>query len=106
MLSLDNADDLKANGRDAAILSCYVVDENGVEVPNAEPLVHFTAEGAGRIYSTGSDISDHTSAQCPDRKMRAGRIGVAVKLNGKSKRLKVYAEADGLIPAILTHYFD
>ena len=106
MLSLDNADDLKANGKDAAILSCYVVDQNGIEVPDASPLVHFTAEGAGTVYSTGSDISEHSSVCCPDRKMRAGRIGVAVKMNSASKCLKVYAEAEGLLPAIITHYFD
>ena len=106
MLSLDNGEDLKANGSDAAIISCYVVDENGIEVPNAEPYVHFTAEGAGVIYSTGSDVAEHDTIFKPDRKMRAGRIGVAVKTNSSSKKMKVYAEADGLVSAVLTHYFD
>lgn len=106
MLSLDNADDLRPCEKDAAIISCYVVDENGIEVPTAEPLVHFTAEGAGTVYSTGSDVAEHDSVLNPDRKMRAGRIGVAVKMNSSSKTLKVYAEADGLISAVLTYKFN
>ena len=106
VLSLDNASDLKPMDGDAAILSCYVVDENGIEVPYAEPFVHFTAEGAGTVYSTGSNISEHTSVKSPDRKMRAGRIGVAVKMNKGARHLKVYAEAEGLLSAVLTHYFD
>ncbi len=100
MLTLDNPD-VSANGQDVAFVSCYVVDKDGNEVPTAEPFVHFIAEGAGKVWSTGSDISEHASIYSPDRKMRAGRIGVAVKLGKKEGDLKVIATADGLLPAIL-----
>jgi hypothetical protein len=33
--------------------------------------------------------------------MRAGRIGVAVKMTEKEGKLTVIAQADGLLPAIL-----
>lgn len=102
-LSLDNADGLKCKAGDAALLSCYVVDESGNDVPNAEPLVHFFAEGAGTVFATGSDIADHGELFKPDRKMRAGRIGVAVRLNGKEDTLRVYAEAEGLRSAVLEY---
>ena len=101
MLSLDTPD-VKANGKDIAIFSCYAVDENGIEVPDATPVVDFLAEGAGRVYSTGSDISDHGSLFSSTRKMRAGRIGVAVKLGEKSGSLRLIATAEGLLPAIYT----
>ena len=100
MLTLDNPD-VSANGQDVAFVSCYVIDKDGNEVPTAEPFVHFIAEGAGKVWSTGSDISEHASIYSPDRKMRAGRIGVAVKLGKKEGELKVIATADGLLPAIL-----
>lgn len=101
MLELQNHD-VKANGKDIAIFDCYVVDENGIEVPDCSAVVDFLAEGAGRVYSTGSDVSDHGSLFLPTRKMRAGRIGVAVKTGKTSGALRLIATADGLLPAVYT----
>lgn len=101
MLELQNPD-VKANGKDIAIFDCYVVDENGIEVPDCSAVVDFLAEGAGRVYSTGSDVSDHGSLFSPTRKMRAGRIGVAVKTGKTSGALRLVATADGLLPAVYT----
>ncbi len=94
--------DITANGTDIALLSCYVVDENGKEVPDATPTVSFTAEGDCRIYSTGSDITEHDTIFKPVRKMRAGRISVAVKLGTNPEGMCVFAMADGLEMASLT----
>lgn len=94
-LTLDT-EDVKANGKDVAIFSCYCVDEQGREVPDAQPVVTFTASGAGVVYSTGSDITDHTTLLCGRRRMRAGRISVAVKMTKKSGELTLIATADGL----------
>ena len=85
---------------DLAVVTCYAVDENGLEVPTASPMVHFTAGGAASVYSTGSDVSDHTTIFSPDRRMRAGRITVGVKIQ-KAGACKVYAYADGLLTASL-----
>lgn len=101
-LKLEN--EVTANGRDVAIISCYCVDSNGLEVPTACPFVRFHANSAGKIIGTGSDISDHTPVTETDRKMRAGRITVAVAV-GKEGPLKVYATSENLIDAVLTIKF-
>ncbi len=94
--------DVRANGKDIAIFSCYCVDENGLEVPDAEPIVSFIASGAGKVYSTGSDITEHDTIFKSVRKMRAGRIGVAVKLGKKAGELKLIATSENLISALFS----
>ena len=94
-------DNVQANGQDIALISCYCVDENGREVPTATPFVRFTTNTLGEIVGTGSDICDHTSVTSTDRRMRAGRISVAVQVGTVKGDLKVYAEADDLRMAVL-----
>ena len=91
----------KANGRDVALVTCTCVDEDGLEVPDANPFVRFTPNRLGRIVGTGSDVSDHVPVTCPDRKMRAGRIAVAVAIGEVAGTFTLRAEADGLTPAVL-----
>lgn len=93
--------DIHANGNDLALFTCRVLDSNGNEVPDANPWVTFTSNELGHIYSSGSDISDHTSIFLPTRKMREGRATVAVKLGEVAGDLKVYADADGIESAVL-----
>ena len=95
MLKLEN-DDIVANGMDIAVVSCYVVDEDGNEVYDCECVVEFSTNELGYIYSTGSDVLDHTHLYSPIRRMRAGRIGVAVKIGNQKGILKVHAISDGL----------
>lgn len=97
-LVCENADDVRANGADTAIFSCWCVDDMGREVPTACPTVSFRTNLAGRIIGTGSDVSDHVPLASPVRKMRAGRMGIAVKCGKNSGILKLYAEAEGLNP--------
>ena len=78
-------------------MTCSVVDRDGIEVPDATPTVSFTAFGAGKIYSTGSDITEHDTIFRSTRRMRAGKIGVAVKMGNKPGTLTVIAESDGLL---------
>ena len=87
---------LFADKNDAAVIHCYCVDEDGNIVPDAAPMVSFNCSGIGYIRGTGSDISDHTSMMCLDRKMRAGVIAVLVCSKGTEGTLRVYAEAEGL----------
>lgn len=98
-LVLDN--EVSANGRDVAIITCYCTDENGIEVPTSSPIVSFNCNKLGTIIATGSDISDHTPVTSPVRKMRAGRITVAVKTAREKGTLKVFATADGLADGVL-----
>ena len=94
-LRLDNKVEY-ANGSDFALITCYCVDENGIEVPDAEPYVKFDVNSLGTIVGTGSDITDHVPSSCTDRKMRAGRCSVAVKVGKESGSLKVYASSESL----------
>lgn len=102
-LRLENKEPLHAGGRDMAIVTCYVLDEEGREVPDAAlPLVCFMTDGNGTIHSTGSDICDHNNLLLPNRRMRAGRVTAAVRTGSKVGSMRVYAEADGLATASLT----
>lgn len=87
---------VRANGKDVAIISCYVVDEDGNEVPDAALKVEFSCNSLGRIVSCGSDITDHESIFRPHCVMRAGRAALAVAAGTKKGELKVYACAQGL----------
>lgn len=92
--------DVYANGKDLAIFTCYTVDKNGNEVYDAEiPKVSFFTSGDCKVYSTGSDISDHDSIFNSVRRMRAGRISIAVKLGKTPENLKLFASSNGLISA-------
>ena len=100
MLKLEN--EVKANGEDLAVVTCYVVDKDGNEVYDASVNVDFYTNELGKIYSTGSDISDHTSIFLSNRKMRAGRITATIKVGETEGELKVYATSNGLENAVLT----
>ena len=90
--------DVKAG--DMALVTCFCVDSEGREVPDASPVVDFITCGAGRVYSTGSGNADHTPIFSPTRKMWMGRISVAVKLTGEST-CRLYAAGEGLRSAML-----
>jgi len=92
----------KANGKDFAIISCFCVDDNGREVPDAECYVRFHCNSLGEIVGTGSDITDHNPVYLPERRMRAGRITVAVRVGKTPGQLKVYAESENLEDGVLT----
>ncbi|MCK9479374.1 MAG: DUF4982 domain-containing protein [Firmicutes bacterium] len=87
---------LTANGRDVAVITCYCVDDKGRFVPDADPMVEFTASEYGEIIGTGSDVSDHIPVNSCTRKMYAGLCSVAVRAGTSSGILKVYVKADNL----------
>ena len=91
-----------ANGTDIAVISCYCTDSEGREVPTASAYVSFSTNGLGKIAGTGSDIADHNPPHLTSRRMRAGRITVAVQVGTAAGELKVYAEADGLKNGVVT----
>lgn len=95
-------EDITANGKDCAMISCFATDRDGVECPNASMTVRFVAEGAGTVYSCGSDITEHDTVLKADCNMRAGRASVAVKLSETTGTVKVIAMAEGLETAVLT----
>ena len=89
-LSLDTAD-VTANGKDYAIFTCYAVDKDGNRVPDATPLVTFSASGCAKVFSTGSDNADHEPLFSPTRRMYSGAISVAVSVSDNGKPLRLSA---------------
>lgn len=94
-LRLENGGDVHANGDDIALYTCYCVDSEGREVPDAAPFVRFNCNMPNEIVGTGSDVSDHVPPYCPDRKMFMGRITVGVRM--KSEELRLCASSDNLV---------
>lgn len=92
---------VRADNEDLAIITCFCVDAEGREVPDAAPFIHFDTNQFGTIAGTGSDVCDHTAVPSPDRQMRAGLCAVAVKTRAQAGCLSVYARADGLQPTRL-----
>lgn len=97
-LRLENPNDIRANGEDIAMFTCFCEDEKGRFVPDASPFVSFETNFVGEIAGTGSINNDHTPPNCPERKMYAGLCSVAVRLINEGK-LSLYARAEGLAPA-------
>lgn len=98
-LRIEDGGTIRADGTDVAVLTCFCVDEEGREVPDAEPEIAFSTNGPGVIAATGSDISDHVPPAYPVRKMRAGLCSVLVKSEKEPGEIRVYARAEGFRPA-------
>lgn len=97
-LRLETADVLPG---ETALVTCYAVDSENREVPDSSPTVMFSTCGAGKLYSTGSRVADHSTIFSPTRKMWMGRISVAVKLAEHGGSCTVYGTAEGLRSASL-----
>lgn len=88
---------IHADGEDVAVLTCCVEDEDGNEVPDAAPEVTFFTNGYGELLGSGSDISDPVPPHLGTRRMRAGRISLAVQAGNEKGILRVWAKAEGLL---------
>lgn len=107
-LRLENGP-VRANGMDIALYTCYCVDENGREIPDAAPTVHFSCNGCGAIVGTGSANWDHVPVPAQTRKMYAGKISIAVRTReaapGAPTAFTLFARSEGLSGAFLTAEF-
>ena len=97
-LSCDNHEDLTGNGQNVVFFTCTCLDAAGREVPDATAEVRFAVNHCGKIVATGSDISDHAPLNALARRMRTGRITVAVQMAKAEagETLRLYAESDTL----------
>jgi beta-galactosidase len=94
--------ELRADGRDVAVVRVSAVDETGREHPTADNLVHFEISGAGRLLGVGNgDPSSHESDKAPLRKLFNGLAMVLVQAGNDPGELLIDARADGLAPARL-----
>jgi beta-galactosidase len=85
---------LTADGKDAVVFNCTVVDKAGREVPDAATLLHFSITGGMRIIGVGNgDPSSHEPDQFTDggwqRHLFGGKCQVIVQSTG------VAGDADG-----------
>ena len=101
-MTLDNGNDLTANGRDLALFTCECLDVEGRVVPDAAAFVRFSVEEPAVIVGTGSDHCDHNRVTLPERQMYMGKIRVAVKPRRGQERLTLTAMSDGLGLAQIT----
>jgi len=78
---------LTADGKDAIVFNCSVVDKAGREVPDAAMLLHFAVSGGMRIIGVGNgDPSSHEPDQVADgnwqRHLFGGKCQVIVRSTG------------------------
>ncbi|HVS95862.1 MAG TPA: glycoside hydrolase family 2 TIM barrel-domain containing protein, partial [Puia sp.] len=98
---------LRADGKDAMVFNCSVVDRQGREVPDASDLLHFSVAGNARIIGVGNgDPSSHEPDQFPDggwqRHLFGGKCQVIVESAGiapNGSPVSLTVSGEGLSPA-------
>lgn len=88
---------IRADRNDLSYVTVEVVDSRGTVVPTADIPIHFTVTGAGELAATGSTApNDASSFHVPLRKTFRGRCLAILRSQGKSGKITLQAEADGL----------
>lgn len=95
---------LAADGSDLVFIRISLVDNEGREVPTAEPLIHCSTEGCGRVIATDNgDAASLIQFQETSRTAFNGLLLAIVKADkGQRGTLRFTAEADGLASASLS----
>ena len=86
---------IRADGEDLLFISVTVVDEDGLAVPGAEPMVKFSIEGPGEILTTDNgDPTDMTVFQSTKRAAFRGKALAIVRATaGEQGTITVKAKA-------------
>jgi beta-galactosidase len=94
---------INANGTDLCFVTVKVTDAKGVLIPNADQLIQFEVDGAGKIagVDNGNAISlePHKANQ---RKAFNGMCLVVIQSNGTSGSIKLKAGSTGLVGSDLS----
>ena len=91
---------IRADRNDLSFVTVEVLDKDGNLVPDAAIPVRFEISGAGGLAAVGSGNPKlPESFQQPKRTTFEGRCLVIVRPIGKSGKVVLNAEADGLTPA-------
>ncbi len=99
-------DTIRANSESASVVKVTVLDSHGREVPTADNLIHFTAEGQGMIIGVGNgNPSSHEPDKYPDgnyqRKLFNGKCAVVILSDRTPGEITLKATGDGLKAATL-----
>jgi beta-galactosidase len=94
---------INADSNDLAFITATITDKNGIEVPDANNLIHFKIDGEGLIAGTvnGSE-TDLTSFKSSQRKAFNGLCLAVVQSKQKQGTIHITATSDNLLPAIIT----
>jgi beta-galactosidase len=92
---------LHADGEDLAFVTVRIEDAEGNLVPDAENVVRFAVEGAGRVAAVDNgNPASLEPFQARERKAFSGLALLVVRSNrGVSGSIRVRAESAGLLPA-------
>jgi beta-galactosidase len=88
-----------ADGKDIAVINISVIDKNGVEVPDANNLIHFSVSGDAKIIGVGNgDPSSHEQDKFNDtvaqRHLFNGKCQVIVQSGTTPSLIKFEAKGD------------
>lgn len=85
------------NGDDVSYVKAVVTDENGERSPDADHLIEFEIEGAGKIIATDSgDVNSHEPYRTKERSAYRGVCFAVVQANKDIGVIKITARAEGL----------
>lgn len=94
---------LAADGTDLSFITVEVLDADGIAVPVADNMIHFSVKGNGFIAGTDNgDPTDHLSLKKPVRKLFNGKALAVVQSDGKKGNIELTATAYGLQTAAIT----
>ncbi|MFT5641014.1 MAG: beta-galactosidase [Cyclobacteriaceae bacterium] len=92
-----NKETIQANGKDVVIAEISVVDDSGVEVPNADNLIHFNVSGPGKIIGVeNGDLLDLSPNKSSKRKAFNGKCHVLIQSSGDTGVIKIEASSEDL----------
>lgn len=94
---------LLADGRDVVVVKATVLDESGVPVPGADPVVSFAVTGGPQIVGVGNpDAASQEPRRGNQIKAFNGTCAVVVQASLQPGEFEITATADGLQPGALT----
>jgi len=101
-LSVDHST-LRADGEDLAFITVRIVDAQGQRVPDANPLLHFSVEGAGVLAGADNGYeADLESFQGADHRAYNGLCLGIVRSGRKGGKVVVRVSGEGVAPSVLT----
>lgn len=95
---------IDADGHDLSFVTLTVLDGNGMMVPRASNLIHFSVSGPGEIVATDNgDATDLNIFSSHDRRAFNGLALVIIKAKrGQTGSIIITAESEGLPNAVCT----
>lgn len=94
---------IRAERSDLAYVTVEVVDEAGLQIPDATVPITFTVRGAGELAAVGNaNPKDAASFRKPERLTYQGRCLAVLRPLGGPGTITLRAESSGLAPATLS----